>query len=148
MPDGHIWHLCQIVFPASRKLGRADGEAGPSSAFPPPITGSLSPQAPQELVGIDPRAVTVTPSEIQPISPHKLIPLQFEAALLVVSIRGIAATHDIGFAVADGTGAGAAQFLERQELLETIAPRESQFFAERSDSRELNVILHGMISRQ
>lgn len=88
------------------------------------------------MVGINPGGVTISPSEEQGVAADKFVRFQLEATLLVVASGGITATHDIGFAVTHGAGAGAAEFLERQELLETVTPGESQFVAERSDRDE------------
>ena len=88
------------------------------------------------MVGVDPRGVTINPSEEQGVAADKFVRFQLEAALLVVPTRCITATHDIGFAVTHGAGAGTAEFLELQELLKTVAPGESQFVAERSHCNE------------
>ena len=88
------------------------------------------------MVGINPGGVTISPSEEEGVAADKFVRFQLEAALLVVAGGGITATHDIGFAVADGAGAGTAEFLERQELLDTVTPGESQFVAERSHCNE------------
>jgi hypothetical protein len=80
--------------------------------------------------------VAISPSEEEGVAADKFVRFQLEAALLVVPTRCITATHDIGFAVADGAGTSAAQFLERQELLNPITPGESQFVAERSHCNE------------
>jgi hypothetical protein len=88
------------------------------------------------MIGIDPRGVAVGPSKEEGIAADKFVRFQLEAPLLVAPSRGIAATHDIGFAVADGTGAGAAKLFERQKLFETVTPGERQFAATRGDGDE------------
>jgi hypothetical protein len=64
----------------------------------------------------------IHPLEAKSIPSNEVVALQFKAARLVVPSRGITSAHDIRFATADSTGAGAAQHLQGEELLKTIGP--------------------------
>jgi hypothetical protein len=90
--------------------------------------------------------VIISPFETKSIPAYKIVAPELKAPRFVVPRGRVAATHHVGFAVADGTGAGTAYFLQTEKLLHPIGPGERKFTPEGSHSRELKMILHAFLT--
>lgn len=87
--------------------------------------------------------MAVRPLERESVSANKVVALELKATCSVVPGRRIATADDIGFTAADGAGTCTTEMFKREELLQTIGPREGEFVSERRNSSQLQALCHG-----
>jgi len=78
----------------------------------------------------------IRPTQLEPIASDKLISLQLKAPRFVIPGGSVTAAHHVGFAAANGAGAGPAKHLHGKELLHPVIPGEGEFATKWRDSLE------------